>query len=52
VILVYLVVDFATDLAAGEGHVTWETLVVPIAVLLIAGALRLVGGGQPKAGSD
>ena len=26
-ILVYLVVDFATDLAAGEGHVSWETLV-------------------------
>ena len=51
VILVYLVVDFATDLAAGEGHVTWETLVVPISILLIAGALRVVSGDQPKAGS-
>ena len=51
VILVYLVVDFATDLAAGEGHVTWETLVVPMSILLIAGALRVVSGDQPKAGS-
>ena len=51
VILVYLVVDFATDLAAGEGQVTWQTLVVPLSVLLIAGALRLVGDGQPKAGA-
>ena len=48
VILVYLVVDFATDLAAGEGHVAWETLVVPISIVLIAGALRLVVNFQPK----
>jgi uncharacterized membrane protein YqhA len=48
VILVYLVVDFATDLAAGEGHVSWETLVVPMSIVLIAGALRLVVSGQAK----
>jgi uncharacterized membrane protein YqhA len=48
VILVYLVVDFATDLAAGEGHVSWETLVVPISIVLIAGALRLIVGCQHK----
>jgi hypothetical protein len=47
-ILVYLVVDFATDLAAGEGHVSWETLVIPMAILLIAGALRLLGGQEVK----
>jgi uncharacterized membrane protein YqhA len=48
VILVYLVVDFATDLAAGESHVSWETLVVPMSIVLIAGALRLIVSGQAK----
>jgi uncharacterized membrane protein YqhA len=48
VILVYLVVDFATDLAAGEGHVSLETLVVPLSILLIAGAVRLLGSSHPK----
>jgi hypothetical protein len=48
VILVYLVVDFATDLAAGEGHVSWDALVIPISVVLIAGALRLIVGCGPK----
>jgi uncharacterized membrane protein YqhA len=42
VILVYLVVDFATDVANAELHLTWESLVLPIAILLIAGALRLM----------
>lgn len=42
VILVYLIVDFATDIAEGEDHLTWETLVMPLAILLIAGALRLM----------
>jgi len=49
VILVYLVVDFATDLAAGEGHVSRETLVVPMAILLIAGAVRLLDTHEAKA---
>jgi uncharacterized membrane protein YqhA len=40
-VLVYLVVDFATDLAAAEGHLSWETLIVPISIVLIAGGLRL-----------
>lgn len=44
VILVYLVVDFATDVATAEGHPSLETLVVPVAALLIAGALRLMAG--------
>lgn len=42
VILVYLVVDFATDLAEDDAHRTWQTLVVPLSILLIAGALRLL----------
>jgi uncharacterized membrane protein YqhA len=51
VILVYLVVDFVTDLATGEGHLSWETLVVPMAIVLIAGALRLLGGWRAEESS-
>jgi uncharacterized membrane protein YqhA len=51
VILVYLVVDFVTDLAAGEGHVSLETLVLPMAIVLIAFALRLMAGSEPKNGA-
>lgn len=43
VIIVYLVVDFATDLALIEGRVDIDNLIKPAAVLLIAGALRLMG---------
>lgn len=42
VILVYLVVDFATDIAESETHLTWETLIMPAAILLVAAALRLM----------
>jgi uncharacterized membrane protein YqhA len=42
VILVYLVVDFATDIAEGNGHDNWQSLVLPGAILLLAGALRLL----------
>ena len=41
VIVVFLVVDFATDVAAMEGHLDWTSLVLPIAALLIALVLRL-----------
>ena len=51
VILVYLVVDFATDLASEESHVSPESLVVPIAIVLIALALRLIAGSEPKNGT-
>lgn len=40
-ILVYLVVDFATDWAALGVNVSWPLLVKPISILLLAGALRL-----------
>src|SRR3954454_21029129 len=45
VILVYLVVDFATDTAeqqSGSHHHEWGSLVLPASILLVAGALRLV----------
>ncbi len=41
VIVVFLVVDFATDVAGVEGHLGWTSLVLPIAALLIALVLRL-----------
>ena len=43
VILIYLIVDFATDIAEGEDHLSWRILVVPLSILLIAGSLRLIG---------
>ena len=45
VILVYLVVDFATDLVDEATAISWQTLVIPLAIVLIAGALRLLGSG-------
>jgi uncharacterized membrane protein YqhA len=54
VILVYLIVDFATDVAGTEWHLDWHTLVMPGSVLLIAAALRLLwhegfGGAASRA---
>ena len=43
VIIVYLVVDFATDLAVTSDVLAWEYLVKPIAIVLIAATLRLMG---------
>src|SRR3954463_16268290 len=42
VILVYLIVDLATDVAGTESHLDWHTLVMPASILLIAAALRLL----------
>ena len=42
IILVYLIVDFATDVAEMEGPPTWDILAMPVAILLIAGTLRLL----------
>jgi len=41
VILVYLVVDFATDWAETGQSASWEMLVKPISILLLAATLRL-----------
>jgi uncharacterized membrane protein YqhA len=46
VIVVYLVVDFATDVAQPNASLTWETLVKPISIGLIAGALQLLSMAQ------
>lgn len=43
VIIVYLVVDFATDLAVGSNTLAWQTLIKPVSIILIAAALRLMG---------
>ena len=51
VILVYLVVDFATDVAEPEWRESWEALVKPISIFLLAGALRLMSSSHPR-GSD
>lgn len=52
VILVYLVVDFATDWAESNVVVeSWVVLAKPISILLIAGTLRLLAmpePGEPK----
>ncbi|WP_048709074.1 YqhA family protein [Microvirga massiliensis] len=42
-ILVYLVVDFATDMASGMDHLNLNALTMPLSVLVIAAALRLLG---------
>jgi uncharacterized membrane protein YqhA len=47
VILVYLVVDFATDLAEESSHPTWQALVTPLSIVLIAAALRLLRHEPP-----
>jgi hypothetical protein len=47
VIVVFLAVDFATDVAEGGGHPSWLALVKPVSIALIAGALRLM----PRSGS-
>jgi hypothetical protein len=52
VILVYLVVDFATDLVEDEAPLSWQTLVIPLAILLIACALRLLGAGYGSIAAD
>ena len=49
VVLVVLVVDFATDVAEQEAHLGWDALVLPIAILLIAAASRL-GVADHRAG--
>ena len=47
VILVYLVVDFVTDVVEAETPVSWDMLVKPVAILSIAGALRLIETKHP-----
>ena len=44
IILIYLIVDFATDIAESETPLSWPALVKPLAILMIAGSLWLFGG--------
>lgn len=44
VIVVYLTVDFVTDIAEQEGPGEWTLLIMPVSIILIAGALRLLHG--------
>lgn len=48
VILVYLVVDFATDWPGVDTDPTWQSLAKPISILLIAAAFRLFAGGHEE----
>jgi uncharacterized membrane protein YqhA len=52
VILVYLVVDFATDLVEAEAPLSWQTLVIPLAIVLIACALRLLASSPSHGTTD
>jgi uncharacterized membrane protein YqhA len=51
VILVYIVVDFVTDIVEDPGphHHEWPVLVLPVSIFLIAGALRLLSTGRHSA---
>lgn len=51
VILVYLVVDFATDWAQAS-DLSWTTLLKPTSILLIAAASRLLSGSRPSTSPD
>jgi uncharacterized membrane protein YqhA len=51
VILVYLVVDFATDWAENPTDQTWIVLAKPVSILLIAAAFRLFANKEPDAGA-
>jgi uncharacterized membrane protein YqhA len=48
VILVYLIVDFATDIAESEAHQRWDMLALPAAIVLIAAALWLMSTGHER----
>ncbi|WP_439493969.1 YqhA family protein [Bosea sp. (in: a-proteobacteria)] len=49
-ILVFLIVDFATDMASVETPLDASYLVLPAAILIIAGALRLMPHGAAAGG--
>ena len=46
VVLVFLIVDFATDWSDNESSQSWLMLVKPISILLIAGALHMLAIGR------
>lgn len=50
VIIVYLAVDFVTDVAESESHATWQNLVLPLSIFLLAGALCLMTHAHGQSG--
>ena len=48
VILVYLAVDYVTDVAETESHMQWTALVMPASIFLLAGAMRLLVGSKAE----
>jgi len=48
VVLVFLIVDFATDWWADESSQSWPILVKPASILMIAAALRLLTASHPQ----
>jgi hypothetical protein len=48
VVLVYLIVDFTTDWAESDLPLSWQTLVKPVSIFLIAAALRLLATGHSE----
>jgi uncharacterized membrane protein YqhA len=46
VIILYLVVHFATVMAETEGMPDWNGLVLPAAILLLAGAMKLIASSS------
>ncbi|MDL2402551.1 YqhA family protein [Rhizobium mayense] len=48
-IILYLVVHFATLVAETDQMLQWNALVLPISVLLLAAAMKLIAGSNPHA---
>jgi uncharacterized membrane protein YqhA len=48
VILLFLIVDFATDWVEQSSALTWESLVKPLAILLIASTTYLMARSHPE----
>ncbi len=49
-IILYLVVHFATLVAETDEMLQWNALVLPASILLLAGAMRLIAGAPGQAG--
>jgi uncharacterized membrane protein YqhA len=48
VVLLFFIVDFATDWWANETSPSWLVLVKPVSILMIAGAMRLVASSHDR----
>jgi uncharacterized membrane protein YqhA len=48
VIIVYLAVDYVTDIAEKESHSDWSIVALPLGIFLLAGAMRLLADVRAK----